>query len=149
MTQAKFEKITRSDAPMYGPRKMVLCGFPIAGHVKFKSVLEKSGLAGVPLVWASEEQKSRKLSELTALPDGTGCETASHLPRAVIVAGLTQNELHALMTACRQSGMQQALWAVLTPTSETWTLHALLSELEAERAAIQHQQRQKQASREG
>jgi hypothetical protein len=32
--------------------------------------------------------------------------------------------------------MQQALWATLTPTSETWTLEALLAELAAEQQAL-------------
>ncbi len=149
MAEAKFEKLNRTEAPMYGPRKMLLCGFPVAGQSKFKSVLEKCGLAGIYLVWPSEDQKSLKLSELFALPDDTGRGIASSLPRAVIAAGITQNELHALMTACRKSGMQQALWAVLTPTSETWTLHALLTELQAEREALQRRQSRKKSSSPG
>jgi hypothetical protein len=33
--------------------------------------------------------------------------------------------------------MQSALWAVLTPVSEQWTLAQLLAELARERAALQ------------
>jgi hypothetical protein len=40
------------------------------------------------------------------------------------------------MTLCRKTGMQQSLWAALTPTSETWPLGQLLSELQAERKAL-------------
>jgi hypothetical protein len=32
--------------------------------------------------------------------------------------------------------MQASLWAALTPTSETWTLKALLEELSAERRQL-------------
>jgi hypothetical protein len=70
------------------------------------------------------------------LEDGTGWEVSSELPRAIIMAGITQNELHRLMSACRQSRMKPTLWATLTPTSETWTIQNLLIELAAEHRAM-------------
>jgi hypothetical protein len=142
MVDATFEKLNQSDTPMYGPRKILLCGFPVAGQAKLKTVVALSGLSGVSLVWVPDVQKSLRLSELMGLPDDAGWGVASELPRAVIVAGITQNELHAFMGTCRRAGMQQALWAVLTPTSETWTLEALLAELQAEREAFQRQKGQ-------
>ncbi|MGA6925806.1 MAG: DUF3783 domain-containing protein, partial [Desulfosarcina sp.] len=60
----------------------------------------------------------------------------------IVVSGITENQLHALMTLTRESGMQPALWAALTPTSETWTLKQLLAELQAEREAFSRQRRQ-------
>jgi hypothetical protein len=60
-------------------------------------------------------------------PDGFGGGTASDLPRAVIVAGISEKELHLLMSGCRKAQMQQALWATLTPTSTDWALKDLLS----------------------
>jgi hypothetical protein len=53
------------------------------------------------------------------------------------MCGLTQNELHLLMSGSRQSGMKPPLWATLTPTSETWTVIDLLQELAAEHQAMQ------------
>jgi hypothetical protein len=53
------------------------------------------------------------------------------------MAGITQSELHRLMSACRQSTMKPTLWATLTPTSETWTIQNLLIELAAEHRAMQ------------
>ncbi len=82
------------------------------------------------------ENGKETLSELLSLPDGTGAGTGSDLPRAVVVSGITENQLHGLMTVCRKTGMQQSLWAALTPTSETWPLAQLLSELQAERKAL-------------
>jgi hypothetical protein len=137
VTEGKFEKLTRTDALLYGPRKLLLCGFAAAAQPKFKLVLETAGLAEMSLVWVSEEQKTLTLSELIKLPSDTGFGTGSQLPRAVIVAGITQKQLHGLMTVCRASGMQQALWAALTPTSQTWTLQMLLTELQAEQKAMQ------------
>ncbi|MCP3954511.1 MAG: DUF3783 domain-containing protein [Desulfobacterales bacterium] len=50
---------------------------------------------------------------------------------------VSENDLHTLMNTCQASGMKPALWAVLTPASEKWTLRRLVAELEAERIALQ------------
>jgi hypothetical protein len=137
MTEAKFEKITHTDALLYGPPKLLLCGFPKNAQSKFKSLVATAGLAGIPLVWVTKDRSSEILSELLKLPDCTGQGASSDLPRAIIVSGIQEKQLHSLMALCRKTGMPQALWAVLTPISEKWTLQALLSELRAERRAMQ------------
>lgn len=134
--EGTFEKVTHTDTPMYGPAGLLLCGFPAAAQSKFMTVLKTAGLAAVPLVWANAAHQQETLADLLALPAGSGAGTDSTLVRAVIVSGITENQLHALMTICRKSGMQQALWAALTPTSETWPLDKLLAELAAERRAL-------------
>ena len=136
MKDGTFEKVRKTDTPMYGPRKLLLCGFPAEVQSKFAKVLEMAGLAQTPIIWANQENSGQPLSTLLELPDGSGNGSDSTLSRAVIVSGVTENQLHSLMTACRKSGMQQALWAVLTPTSETWTLDQLLDELKKERKAL-------------
>ena len=42
------------------------------------------------------------------------------------------------MAVCRNAGMRQALWATLTPMSETWMLKDLLAELSAEKEALKN-----------
>ena len=137
MTDATFEKITLSDKPLYGPEKLIVCGFSADVQPKFEAVINMAGLEQVPLVWALESQSGTRLSELTALPHGSGRGESSALPRAIIVAGISERQLQTLMAVCRQTGMKQALWATLTPTSETWLLKDLLAELRAERKALQ------------
>lgn len=136
MTGGTFEKVQRSDTCMYGPAKLLLCGFSAPAQPKFKAVLKMAGLDAIPVVWVGDDNQHRTLAALLALPDGSGTGIESTLPRAIIVSGITENQLHALMTTCRQAGMQQALWAALTPTSETWPLAQLLAELQAERKAL-------------
>jgi len=137
MADATFEKVTISDKPLYGPEKLILCGFSAAVQPKFEAVLGMAGLQKVPLVWAQDKQLETRLSELAVLPSGAGRGESSTLPRAIIVAGITERQLQTLMAVCRKTGMQQALWATLTPTSETWLLNDLLAELAAEREALQ------------
>ena len=137
MADAKFEKMTTSDKALYGPCKLLMCGFPAGAQTKLSTVLGMAGLNAVPQVWVSREQAEMLLSELFQLPGGKGLGISSDLPRAIIVAGITEKELIRLMTVCRKTGMKAALWATLTPTSENWTLAELLAELSAERRAMQ------------
>jgi len=135
--KSTFEKVTRSEKLLYGPRKLMLCGFPAAGQAKFDTVLGLVGISDVPKIWVTAEQAQQTLAEILALPDGSGVGVSSSLPRAVIVSGLTEAQLVSLMNVCRKSGMQPALWACLTPVSETWALQQVLTELAREREAMQ------------
>jgi len=136
MVDASFEKVTTSDQALYGPRKLLLCGFPSGAQSKFETVLEMVGLEGVPKIWVSEDQGDMALSALLQLPDNSGASVSSGFPRAIVVAGISQNELINLMTVCKKAGMLSALWATLTPTSENWAVQQLLAELAAERKAM-------------
>lgn len=136
MSKGSFEKIQNSDKRLYGPRKLLLTGF--AGNVqpKFKTLLQMLGISDVALVWATEDQLDKTIDDLVQLSDGSGSGRSSSLPRAVIVGGIAEKELHSLISGCRKAGMKQALWATLTPKSVTWRLRQLLSELAAEHAAL-------------
>lgn len=136
MTEGTFEKVHHSDNPLYGPPKLLLCGFSNQAQDQFRTILSMVGLEAVPVIWAHADHARETLRALLTLPDGTGAGMPSTLPRAVIVSGITENQLHGLMTRCRQSGMGPALWATVTPTSEDWALGNLLGELQAEREAF-------------
>ena len=137
MTDATFEKVSPSDQPLYGPRKLLLCGFSESVQPNFNKLLELIGLSEIPKVWITDSQADIKVGELIALPDKSGFGVSSELPRAIIMAGITQSEMHGLMSGCRQAKMKPPLWATLTPTSETWTILSLLNELAAEHKAMQ------------
>jgi len=135
--KSTFEKVTRSEKILYGPRRPLLCGFGAEAQKKFDTILVTVGIADVPKVWVTGEQRAAPLADLLELAAGSGTGTSSSLPRAVIVAGISEAQLISLMSVCKKSGMQQALWAVLTPVSEQWTVEQLLSELAREREAFQ------------
>ncbi len=141
MTDAKFEKVSNTDRPLYGPRKLLLCGFSQSVQPNFSKLLELIGLSEIPKVWVVENQADQQVCELVELEDGTGWGVSSELPRAIIMAGITQNEMHRLMTGCRESKMKPTLWATLTPISETWSIQSLLNELAAEHKAMQKRKR--------
>ncbi len=122
---------------MYGPRRLLICGFSSEAQPKFFRFLEIIGLSEIPRAWITEANARSPISEVLALEDNTGWGVSSKLPRAIIMCGITRNELHRLMTGSRQAGMKPPLWATLTPTSETWTVQDLLKELAAEHQAMQ------------
>jgi hypothetical protein len=136
MADAKFEKVTHSDKPFYGPRKLLVCGFDDKAQPEFKKLLQMAGIKEIPVVWVLSGQADTVLSDLFTRPDNSGSDLSSTLPRAIVVSGITENELHRLMNTCRKAGMKPVMWAALTPTSETWSLKSLLAELAAERKAM-------------
>jgi len=137
MSDAGFEKVSPSDERMFGPRKLLICGFSFEVQANFVKLLEIVGLSDMPKIWVTEAQADSLISDVLALEDNTGWGESSGLPRAIIMCGLTQKELHLLMSGSRQAGMQPPLWATLTPTSETWAVQDLLKELAAEHEAMQ------------
>lgn len=136
MADTTFEKLSRSDKVLYGTRKFLLCGFSKDAQPKFKAVLDMAGLSEVPPVWLHSDDAAAALNDLMKLDADHGIGRSSDLPRAIIVAGITENELQRLMTICRKTGMKSTLWASLTPTSENWQLNELLTELKQERKAL-------------
>ena len=136
MTDAKFEKVSCTSKCLYGPRKLLLCGFEPAVQGKFDTLLEMLGFADLTRVWAASGQSDLRLEQLMGLDDGSGHGERSGLPRAVIMAGIAEEELHRLMNGARKAGMRDGLWATLTPVSERWQLKDLLAELAAEREAM-------------
>jgi len=134
--KAAFTKVSRTDDRLYGPRKLLICGFSFAERSGILDILKLSQIENLPTIWAKSEQADTILKKLFALPDLSGFNCESELFRAVIMGGITQKELHQLMGTYRNSELAPALWAVLTPTSENWTLKMLLEELDTERCKM-------------
>ena len=137
MSDGGFEKVSQSDEPMYGPRKLLICGFSSEIQPHVAKLLEVLKLSDIPRIWVTAEHAGSLISDVLALEDNTGWGVTSELPRSIIMCGLTQNELHLLMSGSREAGMKPPLWATLTPTSESWTIQDLLKELAAEHQAMQ------------
>jgi hypothetical protein len=100
-------------------------------------MLAKLKINDISVKFISESMAEHILGAIAAIPDSFGQGTPSNLPRAVIMSGITENELHHIMNGYRTTGLPPQLWATLTPTSETWPLSVLLEELAAEKAAFE------------
>jgi hypothetical protein len=133
--KAEFTKIDRSDKRMYGPRGLLVCGYPLEERESFLEFV-KNTLDEITVIFGVNTDINSTLGEIFNHDHKAGMTDPSDLPRAVIMSGLSQNELHGLMGAYRSEGFVKQLWATLTPVSENWTLKSLLIELLNEAEAM-------------
>jgi hypothetical protein len=133
--KAEFTKIDRSDKRMYGPRGLLVCGYPLEERESFLEFV-KNTLDEITVIFGVNTDINSTLGEIFNHDHKSGMADPSDLPRAVIMSGLSQNELHGLMGSYRSEDFVQQLWATLTPVSENWTLKSLLIELLNEAEAM-------------
>ncbi|MBN1225896.1 MAG: DUF3783 domain-containing protein [Deltaproteobacteria bacterium] len=131
-----FKKIGKSKKQMYGPRKILVCGYPATEQDSILSLIQELKFDYTPTVFATESNLDSSLKDILALADKYGLGESSNMKRAIIMSGLNQQELQKFMTAYKYAGMPPQLWAGLTPISENWLLKTLLDELSAEAEAF-------------
>ena len=136
MSNGTFEKIGKSEERMYGPKGILVCGYPPQEHEPLANALEKLGFGDRPIIFVANNTASETLRDVLAFENRSGLGQPSDMARAVIMSGFTQEEVHRLMNAYRQAGLPRQLWATLTPASETWSVSQLLEELAAEDEAL-------------
>jgi len=127
-----FKKIGKSKKQMYGPRKILVCGYPATEQDSILSLIQKLTFDYTPTVFATESNLDSSLKDILELADKYGLGESSNMKRAIIMSGLNQQELQKFMTAYKYAGLPPQLWAGLTPISENWLLKTLLDELSAE-----------------
>ena len=131
-----FSRVARSDNCLYGPRALLVCGFTGEGQSAIIERVQAAKIDALAVIFATTDDLETSLGELFGSDTLSGQSEPSRMPAALIMAGISEGELHLLMESYRRAGLPWPLWATLTPTSETWTLRALLKELAAERAAL-------------
>jgi Domain of unknown function (DUF3783) len=141
---SSFSRVSRSSQALYGPRKLLICGLTPEGQTAFDDVITTAAIQELPLVYARSSDLEIPMADILAYMENTGRDELSRMPAAIIMSGITENELHQLISSYRKVGMPEPLWATLTPTSENWTLRQLLTELSAERQAMKEGQASKQ-----
>ncbi len=134
--EGTFTRVEKTAERMYGPRKLLVCGYPAKEQDGLLSCLEKTALSDLPVVFTGEKEGEQCISDILAWDDGHGAGEDSCLGRAVIMSGFTQEELHRLIKGYRESGMPSQLWATVTPVSIEWRLVDLLKELAKEAEAM-------------
>ncbi len=137
MSGGTFRRVGKSETTLYGPRAMLICGFPGSEKNGVVDLVRGIGLENLSVVFASADDGTARVGELLARPDMSGLNSAHGPVRAIVLSGITEKELHMILSRYRESGMPRPLWATLTPVSVNWCLADLLSELDAERRAME------------
>jgi hypothetical protein len=141
--KGQFTKIGESEERMYGTRGLLVCGYAEEERDDFIKLVDKIGLNDIRVVFAASHDLGTNVGDILTHEDKAGFAGASDMPRAVIMSGLTQNELHLLMASYRGTGFTRQIWATVTPVSEGWPLESLLNELQAEHKAMKNKRRSK------
>ena len=139
MTQGTFKKVGKSRKRMYGPRGIVVCGYPASEQSSLLYLLEENGFSDLPVIFVPSTDLTKPLKELFTSPHRSGLGEDSEMRRAIIMSGFSQKELYKLMALYRLAELPPQLWASLTPISEKWSVSQLLDELAAESEAIKKQ----------
>jgi hypothetical protein len=137
MSEGTFKKVGESAERMYGPRAILVCGFAPSEQETMMKLLDAVPLTDVPVIFATDADTGTCLSELLTFPGQSGRNTDCDIARAVVLSGITEQELHQILSRYKGTGLPRPLWATLTPFSENWTLAALLQELTRERMAME------------
>lgn len=136
MPESKFTKIGHSDDRMFGPPRLLVCGYPIDDQSRFLGMIEAMDIEIPPIIFIPTEDKNKTILELLELSDRMGQGAPSDMHRAVIFSGCTERQLHRIMENYRNRQLPKQLCATVTPISINWTLNALLEELIKEREAF-------------
>jgi hypothetical protein len=134
--KGRFQKVSAAVKRMYGPKALLVCGYPEDEHEPFLSFLKKTKVVDFPVVFAVQTDLERQVHEIIGQEHKSGFMHSSPMSRAVIMSGVTGKEMNSLMKGYRKARFPLQLWASLTPTSEIWALQELLKELETESRAL-------------
>lgn len=137
MSGDTFKKVGKSAKTLYGPRAVLACGFTPPEQQRLMEFLEGIDMADIPVIFATESDGDACLKDLLARPGQSGRDQACTADYAIILSGITEEELHRILSAYQSTDLPRPLWATLTPYSETWCLSDLLKELKKEREAME------------
>ena len=140
MTHGTMSPMELDETPLYGPRGLLVCGLAKETAAQLVSLVRDLGWSDLPLSFAGRCDLKTSVGELfRERPDHR--EALGGV--AVVMAGITGNQLQQLMKSWRENALPRTLWATLTETSETWPLGTLLKHLAEEQKEMAKAARRK------
>jgi len=137
MNHAKLKVVGGSKKRMYGPRCMLICGFSADERRTILNMTKNKKFKNIPVIFTGNEDRLELMENIVIREHQAGLDDECGLERAIIMSGLTEKELHQTMAAYKKLKLPKPLWATLTPTSEKWTVEALVAELTNERLSFE------------
>ena len=128
-----FKVVGESKKRMYGPRGLLVCGFSTEERAAVKALVAEKTFGQMPVIFSTDPERQFLVKDLLRKSPCSGADQPCFLERAIIMSGVTEQELHYVMSEYKKAGLPKPLWATLTPTSENWTIEALVAELASER----------------
>ncbi|SCY22640.1 DUF3783 domain-containing protein [Desulfoluna spongiiphila] len=140
MTDGTMQPMDIDDTPLYGPKGLLVCGLETETADALVSLVGQLGWSDLPIAFAGRDDLATPVGKLfTEQPNNW--EALGGV--AVVMAGITGNQLQQLMKSWRENALPRTLWATLTETSETWPLGTLLKHLSEEQKEMAKAARRK------
>lgn len=137
MTQPGFKPVGQTEQRLFGPRKILVCGYSLEQqHVLLEIFAQLPEYKNLPILFARPEDTDTSLETLFSRDQSSEEGEVLASPPTIIMAGLTGKELHLFMAEHKKAMLFSPIWATLTPTSAGWTLGDLLKELGREKEAM-------------
>jgi hypothetical protein len=136
MGKGRLKRVGRSRRRLFGPRRLLVCGFDPGSRRRLLEMMADRNLTDIPVVFPGDDGAEETVAALLEQQGGVSIDTASSLQPAIIMAGITEKTLHKIINGYRSLNLPPPLWATVTPTSVQWTLAQLLAELEREQAEM-------------
>jgi len=133
-----FKQVGESKKRLYGPHCLLVCGYAKEEREAIKRFFAEKTFNQIPVVLSTESDREVLVKTLIARNHLSGADQSCTLDRAIIMSGVTEQELHYIMAEYKKTGLPRPMWATLTPTSENWSISALVAELASERRAMPH-----------
>jgi hypothetical protein len=140
MTDGTMRPMAIDDRPLYGPRGLLVCGLEEGLAGQLLELIRGLGWDDLPISFAGREDLKTSVGQLF-LDQPDNREALGGF--AVIMSGITGNQLQQLMKSWRETTLPRTLWATLTKTSETWALLTLLKHLAEEQKEMAESRRRK------
>ena len=103
----------------------------------FAALADACRAEGLALTPVTPADTGRTIASLCGGPGAASAPAIeANYPAALIMNGLDRARLDSFLTRLRAGGVSIPLKAMVTPTNQSWTLAALLAELEQEREAF-------------
>jgi hypothetical protein len=134
-TESAFEEIGESTADAVGPAAVLLSGFAEPEAERVLTLLAEVGAKDHRVLRCASEMLDRRLTEALSGAPGDPLP-AEALPRVVILSGLPDAGINAVVDRWADTGLPRPLFACATPSSLELTVKRLLSDLLREHRAL-------------
>ena len=135
MSDDDFEALSEDEQAGLGPAAVLLAGFEAAEETPISQLLSGAGAPEHALIRCRVSMLDQTLHDALAEPAPGELARADQLPRVLILSGLSNRQLHAVIDGFADTGLRRPVWASATENSLQMTLKALLTHLLAEQQA--------------
>mgnify|MGYP000870061606 CR=1 FL=1 len=136
MTDATFRKLDDSNQRGPGPRIILIGGFQANEVVLLKEFVDKTFTDKIRLRLCTANMLEKTLGDALSRPVEDNPAPPDKLPRFLLLSGMSNQEIHALINRYGSTGLPRPMFAATTPANMNFMLRQLLLELLQEHKAM-------------